>query len=352
MDVHAAGLKDKHAQTEQWVCAPWTNAAPPSEKLSDRGWSAEHVGWASDPLCSDDIIGNSFEITVRDLSKQQCTEMNRRADLLKLAGGSQLLIVNYFGAQRFGSARHGQGFVAEHLIRGDFETALKLMIGTPTRKDTGKTRAVTRACAEHWGQWGSALKQMPRCPQRRAIEVLAAGGSFKDAFVELPYFDQQMSVEAYQSYLWNAIAVHAIDDLLKTEASEQSNAARPAARPIRADDEFGVMLFAPAAAVAPELLEVRIPLLAPKSELVGPWAQAAAQVLADEKLAVADLKIPGIRRPYFGEALRPWFVTAENVEMAAPEADDLAKGSRLKRVIRFDLPRGAYATVVLRALGQ
>jgi tRNA(Glu) U13 pseudouridine synthase TruD len=76
-------------------------------------------------------------------------------------------------------------------------------------------------------------------------------------------------------------------------------------------------------------------------------------VLEVEGLKPSDLKLPGLRRPFFGEAERPLFVRAEGFELSAREPDEMAQGrARIKRTVRFDLPRGAYATVVLRAVGQ
>jgi tRNA(Glu) U13 pseudouridine synthase TruD len=45
-------------------------------------------------------------------------------------------------------------------------------------------------------------------------------------------------------------------------------------------------------------------------------------------------------------------VTAQGFEMTGREPDEMSGGKRFKRTARFSLPRGAYATVVLRGLGQ
>jgi tRNA(Glu) U13 pseudouridine synthase TruD len=60
-----------------------------------------------------------------------------------------------------------------------------------------------------------------------------------------------------------------------------------------------------------------------------------------------------LKSPYFGETPRPLFIEASNFALGNPEKDeDDAKGQRFRRRLVMDLPRGAYATVVLRALGQ
>ena len=387
--VDYAGLKDKHARTKQLVSAPLERADVPRE-VNGRGWSAVLKGWSERGITAAEIDGNRFEIVVRDLSKQQSTEMGMRAGRLAMeevkegsdeasetragkpvplednTGGTpvarNLVILNYFGAQRFGSARHGAGFLAPLLMRGEFEGALKLSIGTPARKDTGKTREFSRMCATHWGQWKKLAAELPRCPERRAIETLAAGGSFAKAFEQLPSFTQQMSVEAYQSHIWNS-AARRIAERMAAEFTQRwqreggdeaakKTAFRPVA-PLRADDEFGVMLFPTARMVDPTWRAVVMPVLGPKTELAAPWGSAAAEALKEEGIKQEDLRIPGMRRPFFGEADRPLFVTAEGFEMTDPEKDDLTPGGKkVKRTVRFSLGRGAYATVVLRALGQ
>ena len=190
-------------------------------------------------------------------------------------------------------------------------------------------------------------------PERWAIEVLshAAPGAavpgsasdlFREAFAALPAFLQSFCVEAYQSHLWNAIARGLVEQR-----------ARESGLPlISADDDFGAMHFFPARVLPESWIELTIPMLAPTVVPVAPWGDLAVRLLAAEGLTLAQLRVPGLRRPQFGEASRPLIVSAERFMLAAAEPDDLGRSGRLKRTVQFDLPRSAYATVVLRAIGQ
>lgn len=347
-----AGLKDRHAKTVQHVTA----AVPPEVAgrvgakgvASARGndadrdggsWFARLIGWSPQAIAADAIDGNRFTIVVRDLARNTTHELDRRAHVLKDEDG--LLLVNYFGDQRFGSARHGGGFAARHLIRGEFEEALKLLVGTPARKDSGATRTMIRVAASHWGDWKRVLGEMPRMPERGAFELLAAGKSFRDAFAALPSFTQLICVEAYQSFLWNAVARRFVAGL----GDEKTRLER--------DDPFGVMLFPFARSVEPALRTLNLPLFAPETQFESAWAADAEAVLAEESVRIEELAIPGLRRPYFGEAPRSLFVRAEGFVQEKPVPDSFDRtGKRFARTLRFSLPRGAYATVVLRALGQ
>lgn len=344
--VDYAGLKDKHAQTAQLVSIPVPaeeRAGVPREAGGPR-WSAALRGWSPTPVSAGWIARNRFTIVVRDLSRAAADEMDRRAAAVALPTPGlvperTLLFVNYFGDQRFGSARHGKGFIAAHLVRGDFEAALRLAIATPARKDAGARRRFTRAAAAKWGDWRGMLGDLPRMPERKAVERLAEGAGFRDAFAALPYFAQSIAVEAYQSHLWNATARR----LARRLAGEGAL--------VRADDPFGEMLFPPAGAVREPWRSLIVPMLSPRTALAEPWGPDAARALAEEGLTPDRLGVPGLRRPSFDESPRPLFAAAERFTMTEAEPDDLTP-RRLKRTLRFELPRGAYATVLLRALGQ
>lgn len=372
--VDYAGLKDKHAQTTQHVSTLIADVAAAGAlpaNVGEPAWSGRLVGFSSAACTAETILGNRFRIVVRDLAKTASEEMDLRADRLRIGGsgaggGSQpgeaeLLFTNYFGAQRFGSARHNQGFIAKHLCCGEFETALRLAIGTPARKDHGHLRHFTRALAQQWGAWSAVLPGLPRCPERAAIEKLATGGSFRDAFAALPYFSQLMSVEAYQSHLWNEVVRRLIRQLAVERAPAPPHPQTPAGeagpRPrrgalISSDDQFGVMLFPVAELVTPTWRDLIVPMAAPEAKLAGPVRELTAAVLAEEGLTLEQLAIPGLRRPTFGPAQRPLFARASQFRMSPAGPDQVSGKQRVQRTLEFCLPRGSYATVLLRALGQ
>jgi tRNA pseudouridine13 synthase len=341
-----AGLKDKHASTIQHVSLKLEGEKPVPEKQSGEGWKLERIGFLPRSITAQDISRNLFHITMRNLTPQDAFDQDEAARLLTVTGANgnpALRVVNYFGDQRFGSARHGQGFLARHLIKGDFENALRLAIATEARKDRMEQKKFKRELLENWGKWREVLPKLRRCPERKAIERLAnSSGDFRAAFCALPYLLQQLSVYAYQSHLWNAIARRMIEKLCV-----------PLGKVIAAEDPFGEMLFPETSATPQELASLNIPLLAKKTELIEPWKEAADEILKEEGIAVTELEIPGVRRPFFGEEPRSLFFTAQEFKLDRAERDDSADNAkRLKRTITFALPRGCYATVLLRALGQ
>jgi tRNA pseudouridine13 synthase len=342
--VAAAGLKDRHAVTVQVItidAAAFRGRSP--ERYETESWRLTRLGFVPRAADATIIARNAFTIVVRSLDKRSADELVRRASLVRDDEGG-LLFVNYFGDQRFGSARHGKGFAGKALVQGEFELALRLAIGTPARKDSGAVRALSRALATHWGEWKTALTKIPRIPERAAIETLARGGNYMDAFAALPLFTQEICIEAYQSYLWNAIArelAHAI-----SEATAQ--------RAFEADDLFGAMIFPRAAAITPAFRAFPIPTPSPRAQYHECLSEIVAGVLEDEGVSLETLRIPGFSRPYFGGGDRAFIATARAFSMLEPVRDEFAGNSpaNLACTLSFELPRGSYATVLLRSLGQ
>ncbi len=354
--VHAAGLKDKHAATAQHIsvhahAAAQAGALPQSREHTRGpdapGWRIRLLGWHAQPLQAACIARNAFQITVRGLRPDSYQRMQRRAEALTLPGdeAGTLLLPNYFGDQRFGSVRHGKGFAAVPLLRGDTLGALRLLVGTPARKDMGRTRAFTRLCAQAWGQWPQLARDLPACPERAPFEALARGATPEQAFRTLPRFLQLFCLEAFQSAVWNQTVAR----LVRSAAAHGSNA-HDAAWSVQSP--AGELWFSPAAAWSAAHQQQMLPLLASSVPLQPPWGPHAVEALAEHGLTVEELQVPQEVGVHLGTALRPAVCVVRAFSLSQPVADERSATADQKSIVRFELPRGSYATVVLRALGE
>ena len=396
--VAVGGLKDKQAVTSQHVTARMDTAAGARPRVQGEQWKAERLGYVDRSMDGAAIAGNVFEIVVSGLDERACELMDGAAELLEVTGnaaeersvleqreeasvtqaappvrsvpvrassapvrsvpvrassqpgrtgdsGRRLRFVNYFGRQRFGTVRHGRGFLARHLVRGQFEQAFRLAVAAQTAADTPADRRRKQAITACWGRWPEALRRMGPGPERAAIQRLAEGGDFREAFAALPYFTQQINVEAYQSHLWNATASELIGHRCPADRVWEAGGEEEEA----AAGGLAVMRFVAAGAVGPELAGLVVPLAGPQTKLRPPWSHALRAVMERERLRLSELPIPGLRRPFFGEAERTLFADAEGFAISPPQAE---RKGQLRRTLRFRLPRGAYATVLLAAMGQ
>src|SRR5262249_4200073 len=71
-------------------------------------------------------------------------------------------------------------------------------------------------------------------------------------------------------------------------------------------------------------------------------------VLLEEGLELAQMKLKHFREPFFSKGDRAAFLVPIGLDGRA-EPDDLHEG-RQKLILAFDLPRGCYATMVIKRL--
>jgi tRNA pseudouridine13 synthase len=95
-DVGLAGLKDRHAVTTQWFSVPARRPAADWESLEGEGFAVEAALPHSRKLKRGALRGNSFVITLREVTLPAAALAGRLQKITSLG------VPNYFGPQRFG----------------------------------------------------------------------------------------------------------------------------------------------------------------------------------------------------------------------------------------------------------
>jgi tRNA pseudouridine13 synthase len=95
-EVSFAGQKDKHAVTEQWLCARVPgNAMPDLSKFELEGCKVLEYARHKRKLRLGALKGNEFTLVLREVSERNDVEA-------RLQAINERGVPNYFGAQRFG----------------------------------------------------------------------------------------------------------------------------------------------------------------------------------------------------------------------------------------------------------
>jgi len=328
--VGYGGLKDRHAATTQYL----TIHHGPRRGLKHHAVTLTYLGQVAAPYSSCDILANRFRITLRDLS----------ADAAQRAAAEALLVAhdgvpNYFDDQRFGSVGDGRDFVAKQMVLGQYEAALKLALTVPYEFDRGEEKRIKATLLECWGRWGECKDRLPRSHARSLVDYLVHHPTdFRGALARLRPELQGMYLSAYQSDLWNRILA---ERLVESGPAERLRPIRlrvgESPVPVRLDERQRDELFA-----------LAIPLPAARSPFDedAPWANAARRVLTSEGLAWEQLKIRGMRKPFFTRGERAALVIPQ--EMTATAGPDERHPGQARLDLSFDLPRGSYATMVVK----
>jgi len=332
-DLSVGGLKDKQGRTEQLVGVKG-GALGASEVVQSGDLRLKLIGRTAQPISSANISANRFEVTVRDLSAAEAT---RVAD--SVAEVQRVGVVNYFDSQRFGFLKHGQGFIARQLLRGDWEGALKAFVATPSELDKSDDAKVKAFWRDHWGEW---QLRAPQDAGKRYAPLLRRlredPKDFKGAFLHIDRRIRAMALFELQSFVWN-------------EGVKRYLGARvPATEQIGLRYQAGALTFPRALprALKDELWSKSFPLLAPDSTFEDDLVRdSALGALRTQGLRLEDLRVPDTRQLFFKHEERPLFVVPGRLRMNEPRLDELNRG-RFKINLSFTLPPGAYATLVVR----
>ncbi|PZR08427.1 MAG: tRNA pseudouridine(13) synthase TruD [Archangium gephyra] len=330
--VSYCGLKDKQGRTEQLVAVKGVDIDIQEEDLR-----LKFMGRTDKALSSKNTTSNRFAVTVREIEHRELQEVTLAATEVERLG-----VVNYFDSQRFGALKHGQGFIAKDLIKGDFEAALHNYLAVPSPLDLTDDAKVKQFWSDNWGDWTAKVPFQAGRKYQRIIHALRdEPENFLNAFLQIDADYRAMLIFEYQSYLWN----EGVRRLLQLTFPREHLFPMPY--------QAGTLLHH--TEVSPEmaawLRDRTFPLLAPNSSFKDPKIEEAVKwVLGKEKLTLEQMRIEEAPKLlYFKHEERPLLVHPGKLVVGKPRPDELNRGF-LKVNIAFTLPPGSYATLVVKRL--
>jgi tRNA pseudouridine13 synthase len=331
--VSYGGLKDRHAVTVQYL----TISDGPDRALHETSFDLEPLGRLARPYGPQQFRGNKFVVVLRSLSDKAVAQALRSVAALPRDG-----LPNYFDDQRFGSVGEDGEFIAQAWLKNQPERALWLAIAEPNRSDRPGTKSEKAILRECWGRWPEAKARLGRSHARSLVTYLADHPTnYRGAFARLRRELRSLVFSAFQSHLWNLMLGHWIERIARPD-QRVAIAFKTASLPIHHD------LDPEQAAV---LRDLRIPLPAARTALPeGPMREIASAVLAPLGLGWEELRIKHLKDSFFSKGDRPARFLAENLSHAVT-GDEIYPG-RQKLRLTFELPRGAYATLVVKRVTE
>lgn len=324
------GRKDRHALTTQYI----TIRDARDLSLEEPAFSLQALGWVDEPMTPEFIRGNEFRITLRAMRSEDIVHLKRNLRAVSAYG-----VPNYFDDQRFGSYDRERGFIAERLLKGQWEDALKIYLTLcyPREKRAAKERK--RRFLAHWGDWEACLREARTVTERRLFRSLHKGGDYVAAVNLIPREELSLILSAYQSFLWNEI----VREIVCTWAS-----AVVELRGVVTRYAFHLELSSEALEY---LRGLTVPTPGPRVALPDPYVEHVYRTVL-QRAGIASERafaLPKLRRAYLKAVPREVLLFPESLDLVEVASDELYPG-RVKAVLRFVLPRGAYGTMVLKRL--
>jgi tRNA pseudouridine13 synthase len=327
------GLKDRHAATVQYL----TIFRGPRRGLKHHAITVQYVGQLPHPYTSSDIRANRFHIRLGDLTSAEVESARQALDEVRNDG-----VPNYFDDQRFGSVASGGEFIARLMVQERFEDALRLALTAPYEFDRAEQKREKAILRQHWGDWSACKSELPRGHARSLVDYLLHHvADFRGALARLRPELRGLYLSAYQSYLWNRMLARWLHEHCRAEQLV-SVKLRLGEVPMHRhlDEEQRCALAA---------LTLPLPAARMRLEPDDPRGRLAEEVLAEDGLTLAQMKIKGIRELFFSRGERaalcqPTDLTADTEPQSGPR-------QRHSLAIAFELPRGSYATLIVKRIG-
>ena len=301
-DFGYAGLKDKHAVTTQILSVEGVTP----ERILEIEQPDIEVLWAErhpHKLRVGHLQGNRFELTLHDIPDDTLPLVKTVMERLVSEG-----VPNRFGAQRFGN-KNDSHLIGKALLKAEWQTVIDYMLTADALQVDDVARRMQREIA------------------RKPIEKV---------ITSIPHRLRKLYLSAYQAHLFNRILEKRIPHLGKLIegdiAVKHSNGApflvpNPTIEQSRAD----TFEISPSGPIFGH--KMRMPM--------GDVLTLETSLLADEGVRfeqfrkVSGIRLPGTRRP---------------LRMPIQVHEIAAVGSDVGARLRFTLPAGGYATVVVQEL--
>ncbi|MCI0564742.1 MAG: tRNA pseudouridine(13) synthase TruD [Nitrososphaera sp.] len=211
--LRVMGIKDAKALTTQYAGMERAMKNPPAA-IRTAHTNLRLEGFTRRPLVREFLAGNEFDITISDPS---FTDLSDFLPQIESIG-------NYYGLQRFGSERLVTHLVGRELVKRDFKRAIELLLSHTTEYDTPASREIRRK-SEDSNNYRQVLRSMPRGMdiERQVMSALVAGKNNIAALRAVPITIRRLFVQAYQSYIFNRCLSAAIRngaDLARPETGD------------------------------------------------------------------------------------------------------------------------------------
>lgn len=326
-DIGYAGLKDARATTRQTISVPLVSPDK-AKQLDDENITVLCAACHRNKLRLGHLQGNRFDIRIAETVVDAETKANAILEKLIAKG-----VPNRFGRQRYGSLGNSH-LIGRALLKQDHDAAIRLIVGDPEVITNERWRQA--ATLFQCGQVAEALAALPgHCRyERQVLRKLDSGRSANQALKSLPRSILRLYLSAYQSFLFDRVITMRLTTL---------DTVWPGDFAFKHDN--GSCFFIEDATtenIRTKQFEISAsgPMYGYKSTLArGQSGIIEESLLESENLCLDDFRLgggidmPGERRPLRVPLQQP---------LLHGENDDLR--------INFSLPKGSYATSVLREI--
>lgn len=329
-----AGIKDRRAITSQRVSFRGSPHDLIGREISQL--TILHPHRVSKPVVPGALEGNQFIITVREVTLD-ANEVKQRLNHIQQEISDTGGVLNFYGPQRFGIMRPNTHLIGKQIVLGNFEEAIQILLKDVDPSENEKD-SVLLDDSYHGSFERAILHYLNKHP-----------GKFKESLGVLPKDLVRLYIHAYQSYLFNKAISERAQRRIILQVPVVGDYTMPTAGQIH---EVRPVTKENVERIRQEVKEGRLTLVTPiigydfeQIPLDGAMGDIYHRILESEKITPGHFRLNQL--PAFSSrgTFRSLLVNPREFKVTVEEEKD---DTPIR--VEFALPKGSYASVVLREL--
>jgi tRNA pseudouridine13 synthase len=318
------GLKDAKAVTKQYASSEQTKNIIKEANTAHTLLTLK--GFTKTPIGKSSLSGNAFTITIHDPTVSDISSF-----IPEIKN-----IANFYGLQRFGSERMVTHLVGKEIVKRNFQKAVELLLSFTTEYDSAMSIEIRNKSRDP-KKYSQIIRELPKRMdiEYQVMSVLEKGKGPIAALRSIPINIRRLFVQAYQAYIFNRCLSMAILDGENVLKSKEGDLCFE----IENSSAFGRIRKYNSST---DLISQTVPAI----RLIGYTFQSGKGRF--DKIIEQIMSIEGITpREFYIKEMQE--LSAQGGFRQAPlwSKDFTFRGSL---TVSFKLPKGSYATTLLREL--
>ncbi len=322
------GKKDKHGLTSQFI----TIKDRRDYTRQGEDFSIESKGFMLRPMSPDLIKGNFFRVTTRNLEDFETIERN--IEEVETFG-----FPNFFDDQRFRSYSPEKGFFAEKILKQHWNDALQVYLTSISTNKKRKERERKDGIFKNWRDWKTCLSYAKYPVEKRIFRFLKDyPKDLARALDWIPEEEVSMLYSAFQSHLWNELLRRFVQQ--KAKKLEEVKGIEGSYLFWRKLDKEAFLY----------LSDLELPTASAKMQFPdSPTQSLYEEILKEKELKYSSFRTKVLSKVYFKSFLRKAVIIPDDIKII-DKAEDELHATKKKMTLSFFLPRGSYATMLMKRL--
>jgi tRNA pseudouridine13 synthase len=324
--LRVMGMKDAKARTKQYASSTQVHNIPEQRVSRTKHTLLILKGFTTRPIGKESLRGNDFLITIYDPKSSEVSGL--KIEIEKVA--------NFYGLQRFGSERLVTHLVGREIVKRNFKKAAELLLSYTTEYDSAMSKEIRQKSLDP-KNYPNILKHLPKGMdiEYQLMDSFVKGKEPISALRSISINIRRLFVHAYQSYIFNRCLSNAVFNGENILRSTSGDLCFEMEGPLT----FGkIRRFSPttdsSSRVIPALRLAGYSFQAGK----GRFELITKQIMDEENINPRDFYVKEMQEMSNSGGFRQASLCCRDFDY---------KGSL---VLSFKLPKGSYATTLLREI--